>query len=34
MISADLLAPGALDSLPDAENVIYMAGKKVRHGRQ
>ena len=23
-----LLAPGALDSLPDAENVIYMAGKK------
>ena len=28
MISADLLAPGALDSLPDAENVIYMAGKK------
>ena len=22
------LAPGALDSLPDAENVIYMAGKK------
>ena len=28
MISADLLAPGALDSLPDAENIIYMAGKK------
>ena len=28
MISADLLAPGALDSLPDAENVIYMAGRK------
>ena len=23
-----MLAPGALDSLPDAENVIYMAGKK------
>ncbi len=28
MISADLLQPGALDSLPDAENIIYMAGKK------
>lgn len=28
VIHADLLAPGALDALPDAENVIYMAGKK------
>lgn len=28
MISADLLQPGVLDELPDAENVIYMAGKK------
>lgn len=27
MISADLLQPGVLDELPDAENVIYMAGK-------
>lgn len=27
-ISADLLQPGVLDSLPDAENIIYMAGKK------
>ena len=26
--SADLLTPGALDALPDAENVIFMAGKK------
>lgn len=26
--SADLLAPGALDVLPDAENIIFMAGKK------
>lgn len=28
MVSADLLAPGALETLPDAENVIFMAGKK------
>lgn len=28
MISADLLVPGILDTLPDAENIIYMAGKK------
>lgn len=28
MISADLLQPGALDKLPDAENVVFMAGKK------
>lgn len=28
MISADLLQPGALDTLPDAENIIYMAGRK------
>ena len=28
MISTDLLEPGALDSLPEAENVIYMAGRK------
>lgn len=27
-VSADLLHPGALEKLPDAENVIYMAGKK------
>ncbi len=27
-IKADLLAPGTLSSLPDSENVIYMAGKK------
>ncbi len=27
-IRADLLAPGALQALPDAENVVYMAGKK------
>ncbi len=27
-ISADLLAPGALDSLPDAPNVIFMAARK------
>ena len=28
MISADLLAPGAVEALPDCPNVIYMAGKK------
>ena len=28
MVSCDLLVPGALDKLPDAENIIYMAGKK------
>lgn len=28
MISADLLAPGAVEHLPDAENIIFMAGKK------
>jgi hypothetical protein len=28
MISEDLLEPGALGRLPDAENVIFMAGKK------
>lgn len=27
-IAADLLEPGALDTLPDAENVIYMTGQK------
>jgi len=27
-IKADLLAPGALDALPDAANVIYMCGRK------
>ena len=27
-ISADLLEPGVLNTLPDAENVIYMAGRK------
>ena len=27
-ISADLLEPGILNTLPDAENVIYMAGRK------
>ncbi len=27
-IAADLLEPGALDRLPDAENVIYMVGRK------
>ncbi len=28
IISSDLLEEGALDKLPDCENVIYMAGKK------
>lgn len=28
LISRDLLTPGALDDLPDAPNVIYMAGRK------
>jgi len=28
MISADLLEPGALEKLPDAPNIIYMAGRK------
>lgn len=28
MAAADLLQPGALEALPDAENIIYMAGKK------
>ena len=28
LVSADLLQPGVLESLPDAENVVYMAGKK------
>lgn len=27
-IEADLLEPGALDALPDCENIIYMVGKK------
>ncbi|MCL2461040.1 MAG: NAD(P)-dependent oxidoreductase [Defluviitaleaceae bacterium] len=27
-VAADLLEPGALDALPDADNVIYMAGRK------
>lgn len=27
-VQADLLAPGVLDTLPDAANVIYMAGRK------
>ena len=27
-VQADLLAPGATDGLPDAENVIYMVGRK------
>ena len=27
-ISADLMADGALEGLPDAANLIYMAGKK------
>ncbi len=27
-IKADLLAPGAFDELPDAENVLYMIGQK------
>ena len=27
-LSADLLAPGALDALPDAPNVVYMAARK------
>lgn len=28
MIPADLLQPGVMESLPDCENIIYMAGKK------
>lgn len=28
MISADLLTPGALEALPNVENIIFMAGKK------
>ena len=28
MISADLLKPGVLETLPDVENIIFMAGKK------
>ena len=28
MISADLLSPGAVESLPDCPNVVYMAGRK------
>ena len=28
MVSADLLERGALEKLPDAPNVVYMAGKK------
>lgn len=28
MHSSDLLVPGALDALPDAPNIIYMAGRK------
>jgi len=28
VISADLMAPGALSQLPDCENIIFMAGKK------
>lgn len=28
IISSDLLTPGALEQLPDAPNVIYMAGRK------
>lgn len=27
-ICADLMEPGVLDTLPDAENIIYMAGRK------
>jgi len=27
-ITADLLSPGALETLPDAENVIYLVGQK------
>ena len=27
-VQADLLAPGAFDALPDAENVLYMVGRK------
>lgn len=39
MISADLLTPGALEALPNVENIIFMAGKNLvptetntRHG--
>ena len=28
MISNDLLTPGALDALPEVENIVFMAGKK------
>jgi len=28
VISADLTAPGALEALPDCENIIFMAGRK------
>lgn len=28
IVSADLLKEGVMDTLPDAENIIYMAGKK------
>lgn len=28
MISADLLTPGALEALPNVENIVFMAGKK------
>ena len=28
VISCDMMKPGALDSLPDCENVIYMVGRK------
>ena len=31
-ISADLLAEGALDALPDVPNIIYMAGRKFGTG--
>ena len=31
-ISTDLLADGALDKLPDVENIIYMAGRKFGTG--
>jgi nucleoside-diphosphate-sugar epimerase len=32
-ISADLLAPGAIDALPDAPNIIYMAARKFGTGQ-
>ena len=32
MVNADLLEPGALEKLPDAPNVVYMAGRKFGTG--